>query len=518
MLAFATLRVNWRLRLPYLGNWPSRPPHRGIVDADISLSHSAEAARIGRSIVVGHQQNWRCNMFWRMRLATLSVAMLTCLVVGSPIFAVVVSTTQGNVDAPPDDPGWANIAAVGGSTGIYLGNRWMLTADHIGAADAVFPDIGRYEANPGTEVRVENPGVGLTTYTDLLLYQLLDDPGLPSLRLAKETPKPATEVIIAGNGRDRAADPTFWDADEDDVWSETSEEDSNRKGYQTLDSNTIRWGTNLVEGDSLVESVADDNNVIVATAVGLSVIATITEFDLKDSVASERIKGPDRQPDTPYEAHAALNDSGGPMFFKEDGEWVLGGVILAVAGFAGQPDPTLTAIHGNATFYADIASYRDQILGSLNIRGDFNQDGLLTAEDIDLLSAAINSGDLSFDLNSDDLVDTEDHRFWVEDLRFTYFGDANLDGEFGSADMVAAFRNALYETGQPATWESGDWNGDGLFNSRDFVIALQAASFEKGPRTARLNMQAVPEPSGCCSAAALGMLVVAVAVRRKNCD
>ena len=34
----------------------------------------------------------------------------------------------------------------------------------------------------------------------------------------------------------------------------------------------------------------------------------------------------------------------------------------------------------------------------------------------------------------------------------TYYGDANLDGEFNSSDLVAVFAEGLYETGQPGGW------------------------------------------------------------------
>ena len=40
--------------------------------------------------------------------------------------------------------------------------------------------------------------------------------------------------------------------------------------------------------------------------------------------------------------------------------------------------------------------------------GDFNEDGLLDAADIDLLSVAIGGADLSFDLNADGIVSGAD--------------------------------------------------------------------------------------------------------------
>ncbi|MCA9214798.1 MAG: hypothetical protein KDB27_17125 [Planctomycetales bacterium] len=459
-----------------------------------------------------------------MGLLRFLIGMSAVFVALSPVSvnAVVVSTTTENTTAPEDDPGWNNVAVVSDSTGIYLGNRWMLTARHIGAHDANFPGIGNYAANPATQVPVPNPSGGLTEFTDLLLYQLFEDPGLPPIELATATPKPGTEIIAIGNGRERAQLPTFWAVageGEDAVWTESDEADSTHSGYKTLNSNTIRWGTNLVEGDSLLEGSADRDNTIVVRVDhpvfgGADVIATITEFDLKGSAANERIKGPNRQPDTEFEMQAALNDSGGGMFVKEDGNWVLAGIMLAVHGFQNQPDVAVTPIYGNSTLYADIATYREQIVGSLVVKGDFDGDGLLTANDIDLLSAALDSDDLSFDLNGDELLDAEDHRFWVENLRYTYFGDANLDGEFNTTDFVNAFSEALYETDEPATWESGDWNGDGVFNSRDFIIALQAASFEQGPRSRVRVGRLVPEPG--CRAMFL-FLVAGLAFRRQWC-
>ncbi|MEZ6116301.1 MAG: hypothetical protein R3C28_06980 [Pirellulaceae bacterium] len=72
----------------------------------------------------------------------------------------------------------------------------------------------------------------------------------------------------------------------------------------------------------------------------------------------------------------------------------------------------------------------------------------------------------------------------------TYFGDANLDREFNSSDLVTVFESGLYETGTLASWSSGDWNGDGEFNSADFVVAFEDGGYEQGPR----NVVTVPEP------------------------
>ena len=43
-----------------------------------------------------------------------------------------------------------------------------------------------------------------------------------------------------------------------------------------------------------------------------------------------------------------------------------------------------------------------------------------------------------FDLNSDSYIDLEDHRIWVKDIKHTWYGDADLDGEFNSSDLCTS--------------------------------------------------------------------------------
>ena len=143
--------------------------------------------------------------------------------------------------------------------------------------------------------------------------------------------------------------------------------------------------------------------------------------------------------------------------------------------------------------------------------GDFNMNGVLDAPDMDLLSVEASAGtnDPAYDLNSDNLVNELDRVFWINDLKKSYFGDANLDGEFNSRDLVVVFTSGKYETGATAGWSEGDWNGDMLFESGDMVTAFTAGGYELGPRAA---VAAVPEPSGLILFV-LGLL--ALRVRRR---
>ena len=43
-------------------------------------------------------------------------------------------------------------------------------------------------------------------------------------------------------------------------------------------------------------------------------------------------------------------------------------------------------------------------------------------------------------MNGDSSIDLDDHRAWVKDIKHTWFGDANLNGEFNSADFVQVFQ------------------------------------------------------------------------------
>ena len=102
----------------------------------------------------------------------------------------------------------------------------------------------------------------------------------------------------------------------------------------------------------------------------------------------------------------------------------------------------------------------------------------------------------------------------------TWYGDANLDGEFDSGDMVQVFTAGRYETNpildtsgrllNPASWSEGDWNGDGVFDSSDMVTAFVDGGYEQGPRT---DAVAVPEPT---SVLLLMTALIAVVVRRRR--
>jgi len=146
--------------------------------------------------------------------------------------------------------------------------------------------------------------------------------------------------------------------------------------------------------------------------------------------------------------------------------------------------------------------------------GDFDGNGLLNTADIEMLADNLEMNNRFYDLTGDGLVDLDDHTAWIKDVRVSWYGDANLDDEFNSGDLIQVFAAGEYEDAFPgnSTWAEGDWNADGDFTSDDLVAAFADGGFEQGPRQA---VAAVPEPSGW-SLVAIVMLWLSPALRRRN--
>jgi hypothetical protein len=132
--------------------------------------------------------------------------------------------------------------------------------------------------------------------------------------------------------------------------------------------------------------------------------------------------------------------------------------------------------------------------------GDFDGNDVLDIADSELLAIVIRNsfgfGDQArVDLDQNDVIDDVYFRTWAKDLKHTWYGDANLDGQFNSADLVNLFQAGEYEDSisRNSTWSTGDFNGDGDFTTPDLVVAFQDGGYEQGPRP---GVVTVPEPAG----------------------
>ncbi|MEZ5324142.1 MAG: MBG domain-containing protein [Verrucomicrobiales bacterium] len=105
--------------------------------------------------------------------------------------------------------------------------------------------------------------------------------------------------------------------------------------------------------------------------------------------------------------------------------------------------------------------------------GDFNEDGIINDEDIDILAAAIRRQDSDpvYDLTGDGTIHFFDMKYLVENSGNlnSWMGDWNLDGAVDLKDVfhwLAAFE----EQNPSARWKTGDFDGDGKTTAFDFDL------------------------------------------------
>ena len=260
--------------------------------------------------------------------------------------AVHVLTTTGNTTPPVDNPGFANIGQLNGATAIYLGNRWVLTASHVGAGTVVLG--GNAYANTGPVTQLQNPD---NSFTDLILFQINADPGLPSLVISPTAPVSGNDLVMIGNGANRNAFRSNYtvavvSGPGNDTWTAVGGPGPGVKNlFLNAGGQAVRHGTNNVEFTN-----------IDANAGFGQVRSFATRFD-DDPVAR------------PFEAQGVTGDSGGAVFRKTGPSWELLGMIHAVGNINNYDNipgfPSSSIIGESTTFSADLSFYRSQILATI---------------------------------------------------------------------------------------------------------------------------------------------------------
>jgi hypothetical protein len=278
--------------------------------------------------------------------------------------AVIVAGADGTVNTTGAGAGdgWNYVGSVGGASGIYLGeyngSYWVATAAHVGPGNFTL-NASTYTYVGGSVIPITNPD---NSPTDLIVFRITTPPpSLPNLVLADSTAF-ADEVVMVGNGMNRAASETTWYVDTGTtpyVWSTTvtPEADAIAQGYQWAAGNTKRWGENTISGTSAIPYDVSGTMRIVHT-----VVTTFSDID--------------------GEGQAAIGDSGGGVFHLNDNGtpiltddfWELSGMMVTIDAFSGQPGST--AVFGNPTYSLDISYYKDQILTAVPEPGSLGLIGL----------------------------------------------------------------------------------------------------------------------------------------------
>jgi hypothetical protein len=259
--------------------------------------------------------------------SSAATAFLLSLALASAAAAVIIDSGDGtgNTSAPPQDPGWDNVGSKSGLTAVYLGDGWVLTANHVGAGDTVF-GATNYPWVPGSDVQLHNPDNSLA---DLRLFELYPPyPPLPSLAIRTTSPSTLTSLVLIGNGRNRGAATTWNPPGPGPTFD----------GYLWGPGAAKRWGTNLVEISTYFE-----------TGFGTWVFGSV----FTQSGGSY----------TTHEAQAATGDSGGAAFAWNGTSYELAGTLIGIGTFQGQPAET--ALYMNDTYAADLSIYRDEIVATM---------------------------------------------------------------------------------------------------------------------------------------------------------
>ena len=266
----------------------------------------------------------RCISARGRRWSVSWLACLTVLLLGvwpSGAEAVLLGTADGTENTEPFSFfGWDYVGDVNGQSGTYLGDGWVITANHVGPGDLVIEGVV-YPWVPGTDVQLESPSQKLA---DLVMFMVSPDPGLDALEI-RDTPPPYRELsILIGCGRDRGP-ATSWDPN-----GPLPPPPDDLTGWDWGATYTKRWGTNEVEP--------------LPAGLILDTVAFFTSFDDGEILP---------------ESHAADGDSGGALFTVGTSGTQLAGIIFAVGPTPGQPAGT--ALFTNVTFAARLDYYLDQI-------------------------------------------------------------------------------------------------------------------------------------------------------------
>lgn len=238
----------------------------------------------------------------------------------APAVLIAYGDGTGNSTPPYGFDEWSYVGSVNGLSGVYLGNGWILTADHVGPGDFDLEGT-TYPWLPGSDVRLQNTD---GSPADLVIFEIDPYPtDLPSLALRQDPPVVGDFVVMVGYGRDRG-EAMQWDPNGEAF------PPPEMMGWIWGSEQNKRWGTNTVEGFP--------SGKIMGT------VAFYTSFDA-DQIFPE--------------AQVTEGDSGGALFIVSGETVELAGLLYAEAAAPGQPGGT--SLFSNLSLAARIDFYYDEI-------------------------------------------------------------------------------------------------------------------------------------------------------------
>jgi hypothetical protein len=328
-----------------------------------------------------------------LRLCCFTIALTLTASWGDRAGAVVIAAGDRTTNGTPpfEGPGWGNVTELSEGSAVYLGDRWMITANHVVAGITTSPSIvldnRNFAVQPNTGRHLTNPaGSGLSQSADLFMFRLTEDPGIPGLSIVQNAPTFNTPVTMIGRGAFRDEALSGWAlfpiSSTAYQWIEVSVLNADVVGYKLNNDRGMRWGINRIGFDFENDN---DNNVIVAgTGSNGDVFALVTTFN---------------QGELGNEAQAVEGDSGGGVFTYTAEGWQLAGLMTSTKLLPSQPGRTVA--FGDQSYITDLSRYRSQILSIMSVSApwqnqveqfDVNNDGTAAATDVLALINELNAG------------------------------------------------------------------------------------------------------------------------------
>ena len=235
--------------------------------------------------------------------------------------SAIVFFSQGNT-ANLANPGnglpWDNVVQMrSGSgpigTGVYLGNRYVLTAGHVGPLTSVKVGLVDYLIDSSPAVAIET--------ADMKLVRLASDPGLREVRLNINSSADGGAAHLVGYGVGRASSSLL--GSNPVTWGDSS-------------TAIKRWGTNFVD-----------------LAIGVKQVGGYTSDLLGTQFNSNA--GAD-------EAALTIYDSGSALFQKIGSEWYLVGIGAYVqnSGYS-FANSVFNSIESDDNYFIRISSYATSV-------------------------------------------------------------------------------------------------------------------------------------------------------------
>ena len=235
--------------------------------------------------------------------------------------SAIVFFSQGNT-ANLANPGnglpWDNVVQMrSGSgpigTGVYLGNRYVLTAGHVGPLTSVKVGLVDYLIDSSPAVAIET--------ADMKLVRLASDPGLREVRLNINSSADGGAAHLVGYGVGRASSSLL--GSNPVTWGDSS-------------TAIKRWGTNFVD-----------------LAIGAKQVGGYTSDLLGTQFNSNA--GAD-------EAALTIYDSGSALFQKIGSEWYLVGIGAYVQNSGSSfANSVFNSIESDDNYFIRISSYATSV-------------------------------------------------------------------------------------------------------------------------------------------------------------